>query len=269
MYIYIITNQINGKKYLGQHNGSDPNYMGSGKLLKQAQNKYGIEQFTKEIIEYCKDKQHLNEREIYWGEQYNVVKDNNFYNLVTPGTGGYNEEAVKANKLKKGKTWEEIYTPKGLEIMRNINMSGEKNPFYNKTHTKKTKHKLGIMAKTFHTGRKRSDETKRNIKKGIANSKHSEIVHSQEFADKISNTVSEIWNDKNSVYNTKEYRDTLSEAQLKRWSENPKCTKEELIDVLTNAKSVASALREFCKKYRKISRPTFDRWIKIYELKFG
>ena len=44
-YIYRITNKINGKTYIGQHKYKKLNddYMGSGKLIRRAQKKYGIE----------------------------------------------------------------------------------------------------------------------------------------------------------------------------------------------------------------------------------
>lgn len=58
-YIYLITNNINNRRYVGQHKyagypNKDPNYHGGGHLLKKAYNKYGREneqanKFEKEL----------------------------------------------------------------------------------------------------------------------------------------------------------------------------------------------------------------------------
>lgn len=50
--IYKITNNINGKYYIGQHKTEDPydDYMGSGRLMLKALKKYDLSCFTKEIL---------------------------------------------------------------------------------------------------------------------------------------------------------------------------------------------------------------------------
>jgi len=69
-FIYITTNHINGKKYIGQKKYDKYNhwktYLGSGILLSRAINKYGRENFSKEIIEECETRDKLNAREKYW-----------------------------------------------------------------------------------------------------------------------------------------------------------------------------------------------------------
>jgi hypothetical protein len=88
MYIYKIINKINGRWYIGKHNGSDPKYMGSGKLLKQAYKKYGQENFEKVILETCHTEEELNLKEIEWINNTNALTDPKCYNLVDGGTGG-------------------------------------------------------------------------------------------------------------------------------------------------------------------------------------
>jgi dissimilatory sulfite reductase (desulfoviridin) alpha/beta subunit len=63
--IYKITNIINGKIYIGKHQTKDlnDNYMGSGKHLRHSIAKYGIENFTKEIIDSANSLDELNEKE--------------------------------------------------------------------------------------------------------------------------------------------------------------------------------------------------------------
>lgn len=89
MYIYKIINNLNNRWYIGKHNGSDFNYMGSGKLLKQAYAKYGQENFEKIILETCSSEQELNLREQHWISVTNAVADPLSYNLADGGSGGY------------------------------------------------------------------------------------------------------------------------------------------------------------------------------------
>lgn len=88
-YIYKITNNINGKIYVGQHKSStvDEKYWGSGKLIKYAIAKEGLENFSRQILEWCHNKQHLNEREIYWISTLSSENPQIGYNLTIGGEG--------------------------------------------------------------------------------------------------------------------------------------------------------------------------------------
>ncbi len=100
MIIYITTNLINGKKYIGRDAWNKPNYFGGGKAIKDAIKKYGKENFKKEIIEVCKDKNHLLEREEYWLNYYDAAKNKEFYNMINSNKGW---EKGKPRPERKGK----------------------------------------------------------------------------------------------------------------------------------------------------------------------
>ena len=62
MIIYKTTNTVNNKIYIGKDSYNNPKYIGSGKLLWKAINKYGKKAFIKEIIERCSTQTELNEK---------------------------------------------------------------------------------------------------------------------------------------------------------------------------------------------------------------
>lgn len=81
-YVYKITNQINGKYYIGAHSTKklDDGYMGSGKRIRYAINKYGVENFSKEILGFYNTKV-----EMYLAEKELVKLGDDCYNLVEGG----------------------------------------------------------------------------------------------------------------------------------------------------------------------------------------
>lgn len=89
-YTYKITNLINGKIYIGVHKTKnlEDGYMGSGKILNRAKEKYGIENFHKEILMF-----HDSESDMFEIEE--LIVDRNFidrrdtYNLKIGGQGGW------------------------------------------------------------------------------------------------------------------------------------------------------------------------------------
>lgn len=106
--IYKITNSINDKYYIGKHKTQDPNddYLGSGKVIRAAINKYGRDKFTKTILELCDSEEHMNEREraILTLEH---VNNPNCYNCRVGGEGGWghwlNSEEAHQSRLKGGR----------------------------------------------------------------------------------------------------------------------------------------------------------------------
>lgn len=89
-YIYMVTNKVNGKFYIGKKKGKpeeSKTYLGSGLHLKNALNKYGKENFEKRILEYIENGD-LNERERFWISKYKAFTSSKGYNLSEGGDGG-------------------------------------------------------------------------------------------------------------------------------------------------------------------------------------
>lgn len=170
MIIYITTNLINNKKYLGKDSRNIKSYLGSGSTLKKAINKYGRKNFKKDIIEYCKNDEELGIREEYWLNFYDAANNPLFYNR-TNKTSGYKkgrkhtqETKDKMSIIKLGKK-DSDYTKelKRQSKLGNINRRGLKCSEETKQKMRKPKSEEHIKNMT---GRKDSEESKQ--KKSLA-----------------------------------------------------------------------------------------------------
>lgn len=96
-YIYCITNLINSKRYIGKtvnniHQRFNKHCLDSKRSrykkrpLYDAMNKYGVENFIVEEIEYVKDNNKLEEREVFWIKELGTFGKNG-YNATIGGDG--------------------------------------------------------------------------------------------------------------------------------------------------------------------------------------
>ena len=107
LVIYKITNKINGHIYIGQTNDFDRRvknhintalrkWKGYERPLYQAMIKYGVENFTFEIIDTADSYDELNQKEIYYIDYYQSSVDyGKGYNLDLGGHNGNKSDYVK------------------------------------------------------------------------------------------------------------------------------------------------------------------------------
>lgn len=156
-YLYKITNNVNGKFYIGVHKTDNPNddYMGSGLLIKKAIQKYGVESFTKEILEtfISSDAAYTREKEIV---NEDLVERDDVYNLSIGGNGSFHFANANKTPLKRSKIGR-----LGAEKLHSSSEE-EKEETFKKISDALTgkKYRKGIITSIEDTSQKRSDNMK-------------------------------------------------------------------------------------------------------------
>ena len=183
--IYKTTNLINNMFYIGKHKGKfNLNYLGSGTYLNRAINRYGRNNFNKEVICYVDDKEQANIMEYYHiREHRNKFGRSMMYNIADGGEGGDlftsnpNKEKIRLKwigkkrsqetkeKMRKAQTGKHA-SPETIEKMKKVQanhtVSKEQRNKISKTLTgyKHSKETINKMSKP------RSLEHCENIRKG-------------------------------------------------------------------------------------------------------
>lgn len=158
-YIYITTNLVNGKQYIGRKTSPIfvETYKGSGVGIKKAIKKYGIENFQVKILKWCSSYEELVESETYYIKLYDAVNNPNYYNQ---SYGGYDEGfCVGENNIAKTEYAKQINSEKH----KGKKMSEEFKQKQSELHKGKPSGMLGHQ---------HSDETKKRISEASKNQKH-------------------------------------------------------------------------------------------------
>lgn len=169
-YVYKIKNNTNGKIYIGLHkhnlNELDDSYWSSGKIISRAIQKEGKSNFSREILEWCSNREILKEREIYWIDKLNARNPTIGYNLAPGGDGGDLGEEVRkhqskvqsgANHWNYGKHLSEETKKKISEAHKGIK------------HTDECKERMSHMKKEYYKTHTVPEDVRRRISEGNKN----------------------------------------------------------------------------------------------------
>ena len=172
-YVYKITNEINNKIYIGCHKTEniDDEYVGSGLVLKRAIKKYGIENFTKEILASFDNPDDMYAMEsILVNEDF--INNKNTYNLRLGGNGGFdfiNQTQQNIYGTHQDRSKENLQ--KGIDIIREkFKDPSWKEKQLEKMRQAKIKKYGSDMPPPSFKGKKHSNESK--VKIGKSNSKY-------------------------------------------------------------------------------------------------
>ncbi len=165
-YIYITTNIINGKKYIGQRKcpdnkipKTDP-YLGSGTALIKAINKYGKDNFTKEIFRTCQTQKQADRIETKLIIRHNACDDDMYYNISCGGQNNRSENHSEITSKVMSNFYKDDYnyTSNRIKVNRQRYLNGLKPTFY--TIAERDLHNLRLKFTKEHNDKQRAYKNK-------------------------------------------------------------------------------------------------------------
>lgn len=208
-YIYITTNLINNKQYIGQKTSKvflKEKYLGSGTCLLRAINKYGKENFKVELLEECDSIEELDRQEIYWIKHYDAANSNNFYNLQAGGQkqrgNGYKVSEETKRKISNS------ITGRKLSEETKRRMSEVRKGKHHKPLSEETKRKISDSNKLFY---KNNPERKQVGNKNGMYGKHIPCKNKELLSKKFSGEGNPFYGKKHS----EEIKKKISEGRIR------------------------------------------------------
>lgn len=162
-YLYKITNNVTGRWYIGMHSthNLDDGYMGSGVVLRRSIRKYGVDNHTKEILEFFVTKELMIEAEKK-AITSEMINDRMCMNLVYGGTG-WNKKHNDAfrEKLKNDSEFKKEFSKKRTDALNKEYSNGIRQKISVKNwtgckHTEVTKLKMSESSKGMGVGESNS-----------------------------------------------------------------------------------------------------------------
>ena len=194
-YIYLVTDTTNGMKYTGKHHYHiegqlDPNYHGSGTIIKNIYKKRP-ETLKEEYIKTCYSEEEMCSDEQYYIEVFDTLYPNG-YNLTKGGDGcvASDETRRKMSESKKGKPSPNKGVPMSEETKKKMSESQK-----GKHHSEETKKKMSISRKgrtSPNKGKTMSEETKKKISESLKGKPKSEEQKKKMRNDKRSKKVRQL-----------------------------------------------------------------------------
>lgn len=136
--LYVTTNLINGKKYIGQTTSTRKGYLGSGKVITAAIKKYGKENFVREDL-YEDEWEFIDLLEHEYIQKCGAVESTLYYNQKPGGHTSTHSDKTRQIMSEKAKLRSE--SPENRK-KRSERMTGPGNHFYKKTHSDASKEKI-------------------------------------------------------------------------------------------------------------------------------
>lgn len=189
-FIYLTTNLVNGKIYIGQHEFINPTidrfYIGSGVLFQKALKKYGRKNFKRRVLRLCKTNHELSNWERFYIRKYKSQDKNIGYNIADGdvNTSKHNPCKIDSVKEKISETLKRKFANGEIDIEK-IRHVGENHWNYERKYSDEFKKKLSLSHKGKYVGEKHplfgkhhSAETRKRISeanKAYAKTHHDEL----------------------------------------------------------------------------------------------